>query len=83
MSTIFTISWTNMKSAIVSGILAAIVSMAVYVIGLGDIFKTDLHSLINIGAISLLTTIVSLLKSFMTTSSGSFLGLTKVVPPTE
>jgi hypothetical protein len=75
---IFSINWTNIKSAIISTVLTAILAMAVYVVSLNDIFVINLHTLINIGSISLLTGIISLIKSFLTTDTGRFLGTTKI-----
>ena len=77
---IFTISWTNVKSALVSGIIMGILAIAAYIIGVGNIFTLDFHSLLNAGVLSALVTIVSLIKSFLTTSSGSVAGV-QVVPP--
>ncbi len=79
MSTIFNISLTNLKSAIVFAILTAVVAMMIYVIGLGDIFLVDTRTIVNIGAMSLLNGILSLLKSFLTNANGEFLGVTKVI----
>jgi len=78
MSTIFNISLTNIKSALVFAILTAVVAMIVYVLGLGDIFKIEPHTIANIGAMSLLNGVLSLLKAFLTNSNGEFLGVTKV-----
>lgn len=79
MSNIFSISLTNIKSAVVFSLLTAFVAMIVYVIGLGDLFKVDLHTIANIGGLAFLNGILSLLKSFLTTADGEFLGVTKVV----
>jgi len=57
---------TNIKSALLSTMLMAIVGMAVYVIGLGDVFLIELKPLVNVGAIALLTGIVSVIKSLLT-----------------
>jgi len=57
---------TNIKSALLSTVLMAIVGMAVYVIGLGDVFLIELKPLVNVGAIALLTGIVSVIKSLLT-----------------
>lgn len=75
---IFSISWVNIKSAMVSTVLTAFLSMAVYIVSLNDIFVINYRTLINIGAISLLTGIISLIKSFLTTDTGRFLGTTKI-----
>ncbi len=73
-----TLNWTNIKSAIVYAFLTAILSMGGYVIGLGDIFKVQSHAIINIGVISALTAIVSILKSLLTNSQGQFMGVVQV-----
>ena len=41
---------------------------------LGNIFAIDFHSLANIGALAFLTGIISLIKSFLTTAQGNFVG---------
>lgn len=74
---IFTIDWTNVKSALVSTALMALVSGGIYIIGLGDVFKIDAHSLTNIVAMSLLTGLVSLIKNLLTTTDGKFAGVTQ------
>ena len=66
---------TNLKSALVSGIITGVLGIAGYIIGVGDVFKLDVHSLVNVFALSALTTIVSLIKSVMTTSDGTVAGI--------
>lgn len=73
-----TITWINIKSALVSGVITGILGVAGYIIEVGDIFKLDVHTLVNVGALSALTTIVSLIKSFLTTSSGNFVGAVNI-----
>lgn len=75
---IFSINWTNIKSAFISIVLTAVLAIAVYIVGVGDIFTLDAHKMANIGALSVLTGLISLIKSFLTTDNGRFLGLTKV-----
>jgi hypothetical protein len=75
---IFTLNLASFKSALVSTVLMAIVAMAGYIIGLGDLWKIDLHSLTNIGVMALLTGIVSLIKNFLTSDAGNFAGIVKV-----
>lgn len=66
---------TMIKSALVSGVLAGILAGAVYIIGVGDVFALNLHSLVNVVAIAVLTVIVSLIKNIGTSSTGSFAGV--------
>jgi len=75
---IFQLNWESVKSAIVSAALMAIVAMAGYVIGLGDIFKVEYQPLVNIGVMSFLTGLVSLIKNFLTSNSGKFAGTIQV-----
>lgn len=71
----FDLSWGNVKSALVTALVTALLGMAGYVIGLNDVFKIDFHSLVNIGSLSALTAIISLLKNFLTSERGEFLGV--------
>lgn len=77
----FTLNWTNVKSALVSAFITAVLGIGGYVIGVGDVFRLDVHTLVNVASLSALTTFVSLLKSFLTTDQGNFVGLTNVHPP--
>lgn len=79
----FTLTKTNIQSALVTVLLTAILSGAVYVVGLGDIFKIDTHTLINIGAISFLNGIITLIKLFLTSDKGNFLGVAKITTATK
>lgn len=83
MDNIFTINWTNIKSALVSVILTTFIAAAGYIISLGDVFLINVHTLINIVALGVLTGAVSLAKSFLTTSKGSFLGAVQIATPTK
>lgn len=69
------LTWINIKSAFVYFILSAFIAMIAYVIGLGDIFKIDWHMLINVGSMAGFTAVVSILKNFITTKSGTALGI--------
>jgi hypothetical protein len=69
---------TSIKSALVSGVLMAVLVVCGYIIEIGDIFNISLKAVANIGVMSLLTSAVSLIKSLLTTSAGNFAGLTKI-----
>lgn len=66
---------TNIKSAVVSMILTAIIAVAMYIIGIGDIFIIDGRILLNIAVMSLLTGLVSIIKSSGTDNGGYFAGV--------
>ncbi len=68
-------TWTNIKSALVSGVITGLLGIAGYIIGIGDVFALDTHSLVNVFALSALTTVVSLIKSAMTTPEGTVVGV--------
>jgi len=71
----FTINSADVKSALVSGLLTMVLAMAGYLIGVGDVFAIDVKTLVNVGALSALTAIVSVTKSFLTSNStGKFAG---------
>lgn len=74
----FTVTKTNIKSAVMSVVLTAVLGMAAYIVGIGDVFNIDIHSLANIGALAFLNGLISLCKAFLTTSEGNLAGV-KVV----
>ncbi len=76
----FSLNTANIKNAIVTVIITAVLAVLVYVTSLGDIFKIEWHTFVNIGVISLLNGLISLFKSFLTTDSGKFAGVVTVVP---
>lgn len=70
------LSWINIKSAIVYGVLA----LCVYIISKGSVFGLDWKILVDVFILAILTSFV---KNFFTTDSGDFAGVVKVVdaPP--
>lgn len=68
----------TIKSALVSGVLAGILAVAGYIIGVGDLFVIDLHKLVNAFVLALLVAIVSVLKNLGTGKDGSFMGVIQV-----
>lgn len=73
------ITFNVIKSAFVSLVLMALLQVAGYLISLGDLWKIDVHTLVNISVISLATGLVSLIKNVLTTDNGNFVGLMKVI----
>ena len=79
----FKLNWINIKSALVYGLLSALLAICVYAVGIGDVFKMDWKALVNAGFFAFLMALVSLLKNLLTTDSGKFMGLTQVITPIE
>lgn len=77
------ISWVNVQSALVYGVLTALLMMALYAISIGNMFALDMKDLANAGAFGFITVIVSLLKNLLTSDAGNFLGAVKVIPNVE
>lgn len=66
------------KSALVSTVLMAILSMAIYIVGLGDIFKVNWLVLVNTGVLAFLTGCISIIKSLLTNEDGKFAGIVQI-----
>lgn len=77
-SNFFTLSWKDVKSAIVYGLLIAILTVLIFIKTAGSIYSIDWKTALDMFVISLITSGVSLLKSLLTTSDGKFVGLIKV-----
>lgn len=77
------LDWANVKSAIVYGILTALLSMALYAVSVGDVFALNSHALTNAGVFGGLSVLISLFKNLLTDNGGNFLGAVKVIPPTN
>lgn len=73
----------NVKSALVYGLLWGLLSVIARISEVGNVFALDWKELVNAGVLSTLAVCISLLKNLLTTNSGNFLGITKVIPPTE
>jgi hypothetical protein len=71
-------TFIQVKSALVSGVIAGVLAEAVYVIGHGSVFGLDVHTLVDVFAIAVLTAIVSIIKSIGTTPAGNFIGAVQV-----
>lgn len=78
MSDFFNLSWTEIKSAVVYAVLTALVAMGMYALGIGDIFTVSIKPLVNIGAMSLLVGMISIIKNLLTTYNGKFIGSIQV-----
>lgn len=74
----YTLDWVKVKSAIVSAVITAVLAVAGYIIGVGDVFNIDVHALVNVASLSTLTAFVSLIKAFFTTDRGNFAGAVRV-----
>lgn len=67
-------NWTNIKSALVMGLVAGVIASIGYVLKVGDLFAIDVHALINVFALAGLTSISAFITNLLTTQRGNFLG---------
>lgn len=75
MNGIGTISWMNIKSALMFALLSAFAGLLFYIIGVGSVWKLDWHVLVDIFSMALANGLLSAAKSLLTTSEGNFLGV--------
>lgn len=68
MSNIFSLNWRNVASAVVSGVLAAVIG---YLSTLTNILSINVEQVISLAVIAALS---SLLKAFSSDTDGKFLG---------
>ena len=78
MSKIFQFSWADLKGALVSGLLMALLVVLIQVLNSESIYVIDWKMLANAGVFAFLTSIVSFLKSILTTSNGKFVDVVQV-----
>ncbi|MGI9118429.1 MAG: hypothetical protein ACR2IQ_02680 [Minisyncoccia bacterium] len=67
----------QIKSAIISALLVAIIATLGYITTVGSIWKIDWRVIIDVGVMSLTTGLASILKNLLTTGNGKFLGIIK------
>lgn len=84
---LFKLTWENIKSAIVYGLLTLaatfVLSVAQKVMDAGTFFGLNWLAIIDSSAVStlpLIITAVSIIKNLLTTSDGKFLNTTDVIP---
>lgn len=70
---IFKLSLTNIYSAIVYGVVAVLL----VIVSKGTIFGLDWKVLVDVGVLGVIS---SLIKNLLTTDSGKFVNLVKVIP---
>lgn len=87
MNGLFTLTWSNVKSAIVYGALTLGVtfalSVAQSVLNAGSIFGLNWKAIVDsavIATIPVLIIVISLAKNLLTSSKGNFLGAIEVIP---
>lgn len=71
----FKLDWTKVKNALVWVVLTAVLGVLLYVVGVGDIYQINFHSLTNIFALAVANGIISIIKSLLTTNSGKVAGV--------
>lgn len=87
MKGLFNLNSSNVKSAIVYGLLTLgvtfLLSAAESVMKAGSIWGVNWHNVVNDGAMAVLpvfVTCISVLKNILTTTDGKFLGMVTVIP---
>lgn len=76
MTNMFSLDLTNVKGALMSGALAAIVGMLIYIATTGDVFAIQIHPLVNAFVLPFVTALIaSLGKNYVTGSDGKALGV--------
>jgi hypothetical protein len=63
---------TDVKSGLVSGVIAAVLAVALLVIQNGSVFNLDWHAIVNVAVIAFLA---SLVKVLGTSANGTFAGV--------
>ena len=87
MNGFLTLTWSNIKSALVYGVLTSIVTFVLVagtlILSHGSIYGIDWATVIDkaaIAVIGILVSFVSLLKNLLTDSQGKFLSAFTVIP---
>lgn len=87
MNGFFTLTWSNIKSAVIYGFLTLVatflLSIVQNVLNTGSVFGLDWKQIVDSAVIATLPTIIialSLAKNLLTNSKGEFLGVTEVIP---
>lgn len=90
MNGLFTLTWSNVKSALVYGLLVLLVSLllaiAQSVLQAGSIFGLNWLHIVDSAVIATLPVGIaglSILKNLLTDAQGNFLGGPKVIPDNE
>ena len=84
---LLTLSWSNVKSAVVYGVLTLgsmfVLSVLQNILNAGSIFGLDWMKIVDSAVIATIPTliiVVSLGKNLLTDAQGKFLGVTEVIP---
>jgi len=83
MNGILELNWINIKSALIYGLLMAIFAMLVQIKQAEELTKVDWGMIVSSGVMALVTATISVIKNILTTDKGNFLGVVKVITPTE
>jgi hypothetical protein len=77
---ILKLDWINVKSAIIYGLVIGVGAVIFYMIKVGTVFALDWKLVVDAFVFGFLG---SLVKNLFTTNNGDFLGIIKVIPPTQ
>lgn len=74
MSSLLNINYKDFLSALAVTIVIGIGATIAYILGVGDIFGINLHSMLNVFVLSVLGGVGQLISSVFTTKAGNFAG---------
>lgn len=87
MNGFLTLTWANVKSAIIYGLLTSVVTFALVVgtsiLAHGSFYGLEWSVILDkaaIAVVGVLVSLVSLLKNLLTDAQGRFLGIIEVIP---
>ncbi len=78
MSKLYTVSWKDIKGALVSGGIMALLTVLIVIKDAGSIMNLDWMNLLDVSIMAFITFIVSWIKSLFTDDAGKFVGKIQV-----
>lgn len=80
MNGILSLSWANIWSALVYGLLWGLLAVFIKISEIGNIFNLNWHDLLNVFIMAGIGFLIPIIKNLLTTDKGNFLGIIKVIP---
>jgi len=80
MNGILKLSWANIWSALVYGLMWGLLAVFIRISEIGNIFELNWHDLLNVFIMAAIGFLIPIIKNLLTTDKGNFLGVIKVIP---